>query len=228
MSDLEELEAESEALAKERADHRTPAIVRRAFLPPFCALTPRRLMELEQLDSPALSGEWPWEDAAAMAQAFCTAHAIFFPGREVPPPSQMAAGLLAMTHEVKRGFQAMMPMKARHLPGMTQQAQLSDGIGWLPRLIAIAHKANLPEPLDMPLDQLFILTAAAAAHEGMECAGTDYRDRGISAAGESESLFPSEPEPKTDGRKAERSQHRDDEHPEQENDLYQCFHSSNV
>jgi len=183
MAELEALEAESEALARERADTRTPAIVRRAFLPPFCALTPRRLMELEQMDSPVLSGNWPWEDAAAMAQAFCTAHACLFPGRDLPPASAMGEGLLAMIEERQRGFEAMMPMKARQMPGLTQhtqQAQLSDGIGWLPRLLAAAHKANLPTPLDMPLDQLFILSAAAAANEGMECAGTDYRDRQIS------------------------------------------------
>jgi hypothetical protein len=180
MIDLEALEAESEALAREREDTRTPAIVRRAFLPPFCALTPRRLMELEQVESPVLTGAWPWEDPAGMAQAFCTSWAILFPEREVPPPSDMSSGLLALLGEVKRGFTAIMPMKARQMPGMTQQDQLSDGIGWMPRLLAIGHKANLPNPLDMPLDQLFILTAAAASLEGMECAGTDYRDREIS------------------------------------------------
>ena len=183
MTDLEELEAASEALARERADHRTPAIVRRAFLPPFCALTPRRLMELEQIDSPVLSGNWPWEDAAAMAQAFCTAHACLFPDREIPPASAMGEGLLAMIAEVQRGYQALMPMKARQMPGLTQQtqqAQLSDGIGWIPRLLAGAMKNGIGNPLDLPLDQLFILSAAAAANEGMECAGTDYRDREIS------------------------------------------------
>ena len=214
MTDLEELEAASEALARERADHRTPAIVRRAFLPPFCALTPRRLMELEQIDSPVLSGNWPWEDAAAMAQAFCTAHAILFPDREVPPPSQMSDGLLAMTHEVNRGFQAMMPMKARQMPGMTQQAQLSDGIGWLPRLLAAAMKNGIGNPLDLPLDQLFILSAAAAANEGMECAGTDYRDREISAPGELQSASVAE-QPCNDSTKDRGSEQDDSDRPEE-------------
>jgi len=180
MTDLEALEAESEALARERADTRTPAIVRRAFLPPFCALTPRRLMELEQVESPVLTGAWPWEDPAGMAQAFCTSWAILFPDREIPSPDGMAEGLLLMMGEVKRGYAALMPMRSPELPGMTHQAQLSDGIGWLPRLLAQAMKNNLVEPLDMPLDALFILSAAAAANDGKECAGADYRDRDVS------------------------------------------------
>ena len=99
----------------------------------------------------------------------------------------MAEGLLLMMGEVKRGYAALMPMRSPELPGMTHQAQLSDGIGWLPRLLAQAMKNNLPSPLDMPLDQLFILSAAAAANDGKECAGADYRDREISAPGELQS-----------------------------------------
>lgn len=187
MTDLEALEAEAEAMARERADSRTPAIVRRAFLPPFGAITPRRLMELEEINSPLLLGQWPWDDPAAMAQAFCKAYAILFPGREIPPPSQMDVALLDMLGEVKRAFEAFMPMRSPSLPGVSLRTQTSDGIGWLPRLLALAHKNNLPDPLDTPLDQLFILSAAVAANDGKECAGADYRDRKISAAGESDS-----------------------------------------
>ena len=36
--------------------------------------------------------------------------------------------------------------------------------------------------LDMPLDALFVLTAALSANEGAECAGEDYRERDSAAA----------------------------------------------
>jgi len=185
--DLQDLERESAALARERADTRTPAIVRRAFLQ-ACAVTPRRYMQLEEIGSPLLCGEWPWEDPAAMSQAFCESYAVLFPDREIPPPSDLAKGLIEMISEVRRAFDGYMPMRSPSIPGVAQQAVTSDGIGWMARILAYAYKNGLPEPLDMPLDRLFVLTASAAACDGKECAGSDYRDRNVSESGNADRI----------------------------------------
>jgi hypothetical protein len=48
--------------------------------------------------------------------------------------------------------------------------------------------------LDMPLDALFVLTAALSANEGAECAGEDYRERDSAAAERTEIPRDGEPE----------------------------------
>ncbi len=166
----------SERIAARRADPRTAAVVRRAFLPPFGALTLRRYLALEEEGSPLLSGEWPWESAAAMAHAFCTAYAVLWPDRQVPGPEVLEQGLLEMVGEVKRAFAAMMPMRFPRSPGESGSSA-PDGLGWVPHLVARALTSGIDGALDMPMDQLFILVAAMAANEGAECAGEDYRDR---------------------------------------------------
>jgi len=151
---LEDLEKEADAIAARRADHRTPAVVRRAFLPPFGAMTLRKWLQLEQVNSPLLSGEWPWEDPAALTEAFTVSYATIFPGRVIPAPQLLQEALLEMNTEVERALEAIMPMRAPRMEGVHQKAS-HDGIGWVARLLAAAVKNHIEDPLDMPLDVKF-------------------------------------------------------------------------
>ena len=173
----EELEAEADRAAALRADPRTPAVVRRAFLRPG-AITLRKFLALEDAASPVLDGRWPTDDAAAMAQAFCTAFAIVCPGRDIPPAADLAQAIGEMSAEVRRGFSTVMPMRWPRQPGADPAPAREDGLGWVARFIA-----RFPYPpdavLDMPLDQLFILAAAMSANDGADCAGEDYRERSV-------------------------------------------------
>ncbi|MEI6035104.1 MAG: hypothetical protein WCS65_12605 [Verrucomicrobiae bacterium] len=191
---LDELEASADAIAARRADPRTSELVRRAFLTPG-ALTLRKYLALEEEGSPLLSGNWPWEDPEAMAHAFCTAYAILFPEREIPPANLVGAAIAEMVAEVTRGFSTVMPMKFPRPPGAAPAHEYPDGIGWIARLVARLIATGFRDPLDMPLDRLFILSAAMAANEGAECAGEDYRDR--SAGGNPHR----DPDPKEGGAK---------------------------
>jgi hypothetical protein len=173
-----ELEAAADELAAQRNDPRTPAVVRRALLEPGC-LTLRDYLALEQAGSPLLAGAWPTEDPAAMAQAFCTAHAIVFPGREIPPPQALAGAIEEMEAVVSRGLSTVMAMRFRKPPGTPLSPESPDGLGWVARLLGrFAARCWKPDDvLDLPMDQLFILSAAIFLHEGAECAGVDYRER---------------------------------------------------
>jgi hypothetical protein len=71
----------------------------------------------------------------------------------------------------------------------------------------------------MPLDQLFILTAAAAANEGMECAGTDYRDRKL-IPDEMQSLVPSDPQPTQNNECSDEKHMGGNKPPQQEKNLH--------
>lgn len=186
-ADAVDLEALSDALAARRADLRTAAVVRRAFLSSG-ALTLRKYLALEEAQSPVLTKQWPWEDAAAMAQAFCTAWEILLPQWKIPEPDKLGEGILHMSREVHRGFSTLMAMRMPVLPGSSVQPMRDDGIGWVPRLMAQALLANIPDPIDIPLDRLFVLTAASRFNEGAECVGTDYKDRELD-------LVPVESEP---------------------------------
>ena len=173
---VEELTAEADRLAAARADARTPAIVRRAWLRPG-ALTLRRFLALEEAASPVLSGLWPLEDAGAFAEAFSVAWGILFPERPLPAAADVAAGIGEMLEEVQRGFSTVMSMRfPRYGRERETESHAVDGLGWAVRLVA-----SLPWPpatvLDMPLDEVFMLVAGRAAVEGAECAGQDYRER---------------------------------------------------
>ena len=115
-----------------------------------------------------------------MAQAFCTAWAILFPLRKLPAAKQIDEGIDRMMAEVSRGRSTIMKMRSPRTPGGNISSALSDGIGWIPRLLARAYDSGLPEPLEMPLDQLFILAAGAEANDGKESVGEDYSDRSLS------------------------------------------------
>lgn len=175
----EELAAEADRIAALRADPRTPAVVRRAFLRPG-GLTLRKLLALEDVESPVLDGRWPVDDAAAMSQAFCTAWEILFPGRDIPSAADLGVAINEMADEVARGFSTVMPMRFPKVGGDSAPPS-SDGLGWVARFVA-----RFPFPpdttLDMPMDQLFILAAAQSANEGADCAGEDYRERGVRSA----------------------------------------------
>jgi hypothetical protein len=171
-----ELEAEADRVAALRADPRTPGIVRRAFVRPG-ALTLRRFLALEEAASPVLDGQWPTGDAAAMADAFCTAWGIVFPGREIPPAADLGTAIAELAAEVTRAFSTVMPMRFPRTPGAPARSEPPDGLGWVARLWARLVSAGLTDPLDTPLDQLFILAAALSANEGADCAGEDYRER---------------------------------------------------
>ena len=179
LSDAEEYANE---IAAKRADKRTPAVVRRAFLDPVCRLTLRGYFALEEMNSPLVTmGEWPWNDAAAMRQLFCGSYAVLFPDRKTPAPDQLVEALNDMIAEVNRGFSTMMSMRTPTMPGQSPSLPRNNGIGWQALLIASALKAGIWEPLDLPLDQLFILAASNDFLDGMECRGEDYRDRSLSA-----------------------------------------------
>ena len=107
-----------------------------------------------------------------MSQDFCTAWAIVFPEREIPPPSGIIPAIRELAAQVTQAFSTVMPMRFPRAAGAPPPtAAPPDGIGWLPRLIGRMGVAHL----DTPLDQLFILSAASL--EGAECAGEDYRER---------------------------------------------------
>ncbi|TSA32141.1 MAG: hypothetical protein D4R65_10100 [Verrucomicrobiaceae bacterium] len=176
----EELAAEADRIAALRADPRTPAVVRRAFLRPG-GLTLRKFLALEEVGSPALDGRWPSDDAAAMAQAFCTAWEILFPGRDVPPAAELARSIAEMADEVNRGFSTVMPMRFPRA-GTDGASPSQDGLGWVARFVA-RFTFPVDTTLDMPMDQLFILAAAQSANEGADCAGEDYRERTLPECG---------------------------------------------
>ena len=168
------LEAEADRIAALRADPRTPSVVRRAFLRPG-AITLRKFLALEDAASPVLDGKWPFEDPAAMAEAFCTAFAIVFPGEPIPEASELSRAIDRMVADVRRGFSTVMPMRWPR-NGADSASRQDDGLGWVARFIA--RFSYLPETtLDIPMDQLFILAAAQSANEGADCAGEDYRER---------------------------------------------------
>ena len=172
----EELEAEADRVAALRADPRTPAVVRRAFLRP-CAITLRKFLALEDAASPVLDGRWPFEDSAAMADAFCTAFAIVYPGEPVPEAAELSRAIDRMVVAVRRGFSTVMPMRWPR-NGADSAPRQEDGLGWVARFIA--RLPYLPETtLDIPMDQLFILAASMSANDGADCAGEDYRERSV-------------------------------------------------
>ena len=175
---IDQLEAEAERIAARRADPRTPAVVRRAFAGTPGALTLRRFLLLEEHGSPLLDGRWPHENPEAMGEAFFLAWTILFPGRDIPPAGELPAALEELRNEVARGFSTVMPMKFPSHGPTTPRAE--DGLGWVARLIARAVGGlhlDLDAALDLPMDRLFVLTAALAHEEGADCAGEDYRDR---------------------------------------------------
>jgi len=43
--------------------------------------------------------------------------------------------------------------------------------------MAEAYEAGLPDPFEMPLDQLFVLLASSRVNAGAEATGRDYRER---------------------------------------------------
>jgi len=175
-SDIRSLEAEADAIAARRADPRTPAVVRRAFLRP-CAMTLYKFLQLEEAASPALTGQWPWADAEAMSQAFCTAFEIVFPERDIPVAADVVSVIAEIDAEVAQAFSTVMPMKFPTPPGSSPTLQPADGIGWVARIWA--RIGGHPAQLDMPMDQIFILAAGMTANEGAECAGENYRDREV-------------------------------------------------
>ena len=180
----EELTAEADRIAALRNDPRTPAIVRRALLEPG-GLTLRGYLRLEAAGSPLLSGAWPpTEDVASMAQGFCTAWEIVFPGRELPPASSLVAGIAEMQAEVSRGFSTVMPMRFPRSPGASATTEAPDGLGWVARLLGCftALGWRVDDVLDLPLDVLFVLVAALQGNEGAESAGEDYRERKVGSA----------------------------------------------
>jgi len=170
-----ELEAEADRLAALRVDPRTPAVVRRAFLRP-AAITLRKFLALEDAASPVLDGKWPFEDSAAMAEAFCTAFAIVYPGEPIPEAKELSRAIDRMVQEVRRGFSTVMPMRWPRQHGADPAPAREDGLGWVARFIA-RFPWQPDQVLDTPLDVLFILAAAQNANEGADCAGEDYRER---------------------------------------------------
>jgi len=172
----EELEAASERLAALRADPRTPAVVRRAFLPPACAVTPRTYMQLEQISSPLAGGSWPMNDPEAMAVAVLGSWSILFGDRPLLPAEQVGEMIELMAAELVRAFSTTMPTKFPS-SGDSPELPKEDSIGWIPRLMAEAYEAGLPDPFEMPLDQLFVLLASSRVNAGAEATGRDYRER---------------------------------------------------
>lgn len=181
------LEQESERIAAARADTRTPAVVRRAMLRPG-VLTLRRFLELEEAASPVLDGRWPRGNPAAMAEAFCTARAILFPGEDLPAADGLQSALSEMQAEVDRAFSTVMPMRFPRRPGDALVPPSPDGLGWVVRMLGrfVALGWKPADVLDLPMDQLFILRASLQANDGGECAGEDYRDRRAETGGRKE------------------------------------------
>ncbi len=173
-----DLEAEAERIAARRADTRTPGVVRRAFLA-RSGLTLRTYLALEDAASPVLTRRWPSDDPRAMAEAFCTAWATVFPGRSIPDAEGLQEALELLHMAVERAFCTVMPMRFPRRPGDAVRAEQTDGLGWAARLVGrfVALGWRPDEVLDLPMDQLFILSAAVQAHEGADCAGEDYRER---------------------------------------------------
>ena len=172
---IHELEAEADAIAERRADQRTPAVVRRALVRPG-PITLRKFLLLEEAESPVLSEQWPWQDAAAMAQAFCAAFEIIFPDRELTAPDRMLEGIEEMRAAAAQAVSTIMPMRFPRSPDAAPFVAPADGIGWAARMWA--RIGGHPAQLDMPMEQVFLLSAAMDANDGAECAGEDYRDRG--------------------------------------------------
>ena len=175
---ISEAEQYANEVAAKRADTRTPFVVRRAFLAPFCRLTLRGYFSLEELGSPLVTGKpWPFEDVGEMSRVFLGSYAVLFPDRKAPSANRIDEAMDEMWSQYNRAFSTWMKMKRPITPGALPPPSRNDGLGWQTHLIAAALRNQIWEPLDLPLDQLFVLSAAGDFHEGMECAGEDYRDR---------------------------------------------------
>jgi hypothetical protein len=181
--DVHELEAAAEELAARRNDPRTRAVVRRALLgcgrDARAPLTLRGYLVLQQHGSPLVTGgeAWAFDDAEVLSQQFCTAWAMVFPGRDLPPAGQFQSAVEQMAAQVARAFSTMMPMRSRG----TQTLAEPDGLGWVARVLGrFANAGILPDAvLDLPMDVMWLTLAGMAAAEGKECAGQDYHEREI-------------------------------------------------
>lgn len=169
----ETLTAEADRIAARRNDPRTPAVVRRAIARP-CAITLRKFLTLEDTCSPVLTGKWSEEDRMQEARI---AFAIIFPDR--PPFKGNAIDMVIeeMDRQVDQAFSTIMKMKFPQPAGSAPAPSRADGIGWVGLLWARIVLAGIENPLDMPLDQIFILASAIDFNEGASCVGEDYRDR---------------------------------------------------
>ncbi len=172
---IPELEAEADAIAARRADQRTPAVVRRALVRPG-PITLRKFLLLEEAESPVLSEQWPWQDAAAMTHAFCTAFEIIYPDRELLAPDRILEGIEEMRAAAAQAVSTIMPMRFPRSSDAAPFVAPTDGIGWAAR--TWARIGGHPAQLDMPMEQVFLLSAAMDANDGAVCAGEDYSDRG--------------------------------------------------
>jgi len=190
------LTAEADRLAALRADPRTPAVVRRALLAPavtrfgsieLLPLTPYGWLQLEQIDSPALSGNWQalCNDPAHLLQQLSETLTILAQ-RPVPEsellalePSRIPVLIAAIAAVFARAHATLMPMRFPRPSGLPETTT-DDTFPWLPRLL-VRLSAGLHQPishlLHQPLDQLHLYAAALASIEGATATGQDYRER---------------------------------------------------
>lgn len=176
--ELQRLEAESERIAKLRADSRTPAIIRRAFLRPS-SLTLRKFLQLEEIDSPALTGKWSLTEPTQLSTEFIPAWEILFPDEEIPSPGKLGEGIKIIASAVAQGFSTIMSVRFPSFGRETAKTvPATDSIGWVALFLA---RFNLPinQILDTPIEQLFVLSAAMSIREGADATGEDYREREI-------------------------------------------------
>jgi hypothetical protein len=162
----------------------TPQIVTDAFLVEpidICGislqpLTSRRWLRLEAAGSPFVDGDAPddpEERIMALVQAvriladkpsFSAAALV-----NVCPPGQVEPLMRTVLTILARGWSTVLPMHQPPKPGEASGGRLADHIGTIPRLIANAmHNLGMSfeSAMDMPLCQLFVLTAAAEALAG--------------------------------------------------------------
>jgi hypothetical protein len=115
------------------------------------------------------------------AAQFVTAWGIVFPGESLPSASQLEESMERMADAVIQAFGTVMPMRFPRTPGARPVHEPHDGLGWVARIVGrfVGMGWQTDDVLDLPMDQMFIFSAALQGNEGAECAGSDYREREV-------------------------------------------------
>lgn len=194
MTEIEQLEADSAALAEADNDPSTPRCVIEAFLdePPLLApglplgpLTMRGWLRLESARSPFVTGNWPTSpERRAEALAFAVAvlrNQLFTVDDLMKVLSGHDAGNaeLIVSNRINSAFSTALPMRWPSKKGDTALNR-DHGFGWWIRVLAKlvrGFRMTIDQALDCQVSQAFALIATGAALDGAEPKEMNYRER---------------------------------------------------
>lgn len=195
MTEDEELQGMSAALAAADNDPWSPRCVAEAFVPESLVIGPwsigpltmRGWLCLDKARSPFVTGVFP-EEVEARVGALCAAISILAGVRvgvedlrgAVSAEEALKAELMVCAW-INNSFATALPMHRPARPGEeVPPAAREHGFGWwikvLTKLISELHQP-LPSALEMPLGQAFALLAVQALLDGCEPRELNYRER---------------------------------------------------